>query len=438
MRQSSVIVLTVFVFLIAFLMTTVSKADIIVEAQLAPLDNPESAERMLHVYPKQSVRMDVQLGSNVWFTQPPIMPTWEVDGASILKSTQEENGFSFRQDGQTMSGVNRYFWVVPEQVGRIRIASHPVTLFPALSDEPITTELPGMTLYSTLPEGIDDIHSFVPSSLLTMEQMLSEAPLVDDEPREWEVGDEIVRTVNIHADDLMANFIPLPVVLNGDAEQQVIQSPASYENRTKDRGEFIGGTLTVQYRYLLTNDGEVTLPALEAQWWDTHEQISKTVQLPEQVITVLPASRRGAEQLLNPTQWLVSLPIILISMVMALVATWVKRREVLYWLSNGRIKLQQRVEIIRLSQVGVLCKLLWLIVLKQKSYKQFYHWQRESLVTMSERDQSVIEQWQKAEHDKEQTESPKRYELFRVVLVRLGGVFWQSFLTRFVIDLPKP
>ncbi|MGI9276290.1 MAG: hypothetical protein ACR2PT_15795 [Endozoicomonas sp.] len=278
------------------------QAEVLIEGSLRTLD-VEGDSTILNVVPGQVVRMDWQLGSDSWFTSPPLMPHWQADGAVIIPSSQEEGNFSRRSGRTTFSGVNRYYWVVPEKTGAIRITPHEVWLTRAFETEAQRYNTPGLTLRVAFPKDGSPTERFFPASDVELEQSLSSI-------EELGVGDQVVRKITVSADETLGSLIPaMDAIQSAEGIQGYLES-TEVSNRTVSRGQLAGGQRTETWVYRLDQGGEITLPAVELVWWDLQHKQYKSATLPEVTLEVAETAVAGEEAVLRRSR-LMSIPVVL-------------------------------------------------------------------------------------------------------------------------------
>ena len=272
------------------------QAQVLIEGSLLTLDG-ETGVQTINVVPGQVVRMDWQLGSDSWFTKPPLMPHWQAEGAVIMPSSQEEGNFSRRSGRTTFSGVNRYYWIVPEKPGVIRIAPHEVWLTRAFETEAQRYETPGLTLRVAFPGTGSPTENFFPASNVEIEQSLSS---LDD----LGVGDQVVREITLSAGGTLGSLIPsVDAVPSADGVQGYLES-TEVSNTSVSRGRLSGGQRTETWVYRLEQGGEITLPAIEVVWWDLQESDYKSTTLPSVTLEVAETAVAGEEAVLRRSRFI--------------------------------------------------------------------------------------------------------------------------------------
>lgn len=107
------------------------------------------------------------------------------------------------------------------------------------------------------------------------------------EPPVFRSGEQVVRTLGISAVGLSGDQLPDLSLPELDGAKQY---PGVGADRTfTDDGETVA-VRVVDVAMLPTRAGELTLPALELEWWDTGSDTARTARLPERTVQVLPAA----------------------------------------------------------------------------------------------------------------------------------------------------
>jgi len=101
------------------------------------------------------------------------------------------------------------------------------------------------------------------------------------------VGEPVTRTVIIDAVGLEENMIVEP------AWPEVANAriyPDQPQGITRDDGQWVLGHKEFRYAVVPEKEGELVLPELKMEWWDTANNRAQTAVLPSQVIVVQPSS----------------------------------------------------------------------------------------------------------------------------------------------------
>ena len=114
---------------------------------------------------------------------------------------------------------------------------------------------------------------WLPASELTIAELWSK------DPKAFNVGEPITRTIKISADQLMSSQLPEVLSNSQSSQLKVYTEQPSMEDQSTDKG--IYGVRTESAAYVLSAPTEFTLPATTIPWWDTDENTLKYAKLPE-------------------------------------------------------------------------------------------------------------------------------------------------------------
>jgi hypothetical protein len=144
---------------------------------------------------------------------------------------------------------------------RIRVASEPLTL----AVQPRPAEYTG--------------EHWLPARRITLSQQMSDA---DD----LRVGEPVTRSVIIDAAGLEENMLEEPRWPEM-ADARIY--PDQPQGISRDDGQWVLGHKEFRYAVVPEQPGELVLPELRLDWWDTVANVQRTAVLPEHRITVAPA-----------------------------------------------------------------------------------------------------------------------------------------------------
>jgi BatD DUF11 like domain len=107
------------------------------------------------------------------------------------------------------------------------------------------------------------------------------------------LGETLVRNVTISALGMPAQLIA-KLDYQTPSKANLYQDENIFQNSIKDN--LILGEKTTKLTYAFSKAGEVTIPKIECQWFDTNSQTFKTATLPERHITILPKNKISTKQ----------------------------------------------------------------------------------------------------------------------------------------------
>ena len=115
---------------------------------------------------------------------------------------------------------------------------------------------------------------------------------------ELHVGEPITRTVIVDAIGLEENMLEEPVWPDLPATRIYPDQP---QGISRDDGEWVLGHKEFRYAIVPEQAGELVLPEIRLDWWDTVNHRQRTAMLPEHRVNVLPSELGPAVSLPPPT-----------------------------------------------------------------------------------------------------------------------------------------
>ena len=110
-------------------------------------------------------------------------------------------------------------------------------------------------------------------------------------PPNFVVGEPITRTLTLKADGLTA--AQLPSMAMGDSNNfKAYPDQPRLNDKIGSAG--ISGTRQEKIALIPTRAGEITLPAIEIEWWNLNGKQMEVAKLPARVVTVAPAANVAA------------------------------------------------------------------------------------------------------------------------------------------------
>jgi hypothetical protein len=120
---------------------------------------------------------------------------------------------------------------------------------------------------------------WLPARRITLSQQIADNA-------ELHVGEPVTRTVNVDAIGLEENMLEEPVWPDLPATRIYPDQP---QGISRDDGEWVLGHKEFRYAIVPEEPGELVLPEIQLDWWDTVSNQQRTAILPEHKITVLPS-----------------------------------------------------------------------------------------------------------------------------------------------------
>jgi hypothetical protein len=270
---------------------------------------------------------------------------------AIIQQISEER-FNKRINGKNYSIIEIKFALFGQSVGKLKIPSQRFTAFETSNSGFGGFFSRGNRVIRLTEEKTVDIapipahlsaSRWMPSSQVRIEQSWS------DNSNTLTAGEPITRTITISALGLSAAQIqPLPSLQNN--QLKLYPDQPTLEDKQTNRG--ILGVRTESVAIVPNQAGQITIPAIEIEWWDTVNNRMKTSRLPSKTFNVVAGNTvnpiTNKQPTINPpavinsankgeipaiTRWSLGLNALLIALLVAL----------FYWRKKP-IAVKQRVE----------------------------------------------------------------------------------------------
>ena len=230
------------------------------------------------------------------------LSTPKLDNAVVQKLGDDTN-FETQRGGRHYQVIERRYAIFPQNSGDLEI---PAVVFDGAVDAPSTqtgdpffdsfnratrrVHLRSRKLTIQVAKQPADYHgvNWLPAQDIQLDQKWSPA-----QPQ-FRVGEPVTRTLTIRAKGLSASQLPDLVIPDQSGLKLYPDQP---QTSSTPSGDTLVSTREQKIAMIPTQAGEVKLPAIELNWWDTQTQQERTAMLPAQTIHVLP----GAAGVTNTT-----------------------------------------------------------------------------------------------------------------------------------------
>ena len=223
---------------------------------------------------------------------------------AIIQQISEER-FNKRINGKNYSIIEIKFALFGQSVGKLKIPSQRFTAFETSNsgfggffsrgNRVIRLTEEKAVAVAAIPAHLS-ASQWMPSSQVKLEQSWS------DNSGTLTAGEPITRTINISALGLTAAQIqPLPSVEN--SQLKLYPDQPSLEDKQTNRG--ILGERTESLAIVPNQAGQIIVPAIEIEWWDTVNNRMQTSRLPAKTFNVIASNK--VDQI-NATQPAISQP----------------------------------------------------------------------------------------------------------------------------------
>lgn len=223
----------------------------------------------------EQIILNIEVATPRWFTGGTRIGTVEIPDVIAKQRNQLATNFTERKGGQTWSRQRWEVTLYPQTSGDFLIPPVAVGVQVSAPD--------GNNVSGTLYTQPIKFSASLPSGLLSENTPWFTATNVEIK-QEWEtsseslkVGDAITRKITITAQDSLSVLLPDLLKGESNARYQAYTQPHRLSD-TQTRGDY-QSTRTEESVYVIQQGGELALPELEFQWWN-----SKTQQLESVVI----------------------------------------------------------------------------------------------------------------------------------------------------------
>ncbi len=241
-------------------------------AEEAPIVRIEIEPRVVSV--GEPVALTITVLAPTWFPKPPVYPSFDLANAMTRLPPDSSYPISERVGTETWSGITRSYEIYPLIAASYQLDAKTVTVTWADPDtrSPITrdVELPAVAFRAVVPPGAEGLDPYLAGRALTITRD------IDGEVEELWVGDAIVVRYTAELTGLAAVFLP-PMFPKPYAEGAKVYAKAplvedGHEGEPSRRVE----TLT----FVLETSGELALPGVELDWWNTTTNTLETASVP--------------------------------------------------------------------------------------------------------------------------------------------------------------
>ncbi len=108
-----------------------------------------------------------------------------------------------------------------------------------------------------------------------------------EQPPEFKVGEPVTRTLSINAKGLLATLLPKLEITDVDGVSIYPEQP---ETETRTDGTWVYGISKQNMSYMPTKAGQLIIPELQLNWWDTTADVERKAVLPKWTVEVLPGT----------------------------------------------------------------------------------------------------------------------------------------------------
>lgn len=208
-----------------------------------------------------TVTLEVDLLVDTWFTSAPQLPKLELPGAVVSAPSSQATHLTQKRDGKTFFGLRFTYRITPQQAQTFDIPALSIQVQPGQGSKPQTVQTQAQKFSAVQPVGANDQEHVLVAEQVTYTQTIvrSHDPL--------RVGDSVSRQLSVRAEGAQAMLIPAPELAEVNGLKQYAQTP-DIRPMDNGRGDITGGIRNDTITYVVSEQGNYTLPAIELKWWD--------------------------------------------------------------------------------------------------------------------------------------------------------------------------
>lgn len=241
-----------------------------------------------NIVPGQQVRVDVDIFVPDFFTSPPQFPLFDLPNALVTLPEERAQNITQTIDGVQYSGIRRAYAIVPQASGAFTLPEIDIDLGYSVDGTPTRTsvKIPSVSFSVGGSTSADQQSIVFAARSLSLEQSF------DRDAGSLKVGDALVRTITVTAEDTQAMMIPPIAAGSAEGLRQYEKSPKIEDGIAV--GRETASRRTETYVYTADKDGSFVIPAVSYEWFDVASHETKSVALPPVTVAVSTAASETA------------------------------------------------------------------------------------------------------------------------------------------------
>jgi hypothetical protein len=211
-----------------------------------------------------TLRLEVDLLSNTWFTQAPQPADLQLAGALVSPPNGQADKLSLQRDGESWFGLRLSYLISPTAAGDFNIPPLTFQLQVGQGQGPYSVQSAPQHFSARAAPS-----SNAPQALLLSAQQLRFSQVVTPSATPLRVGDSLTRLLRVEAEGAQAMLIP-PAEFARPAHLKAYPQAPLVSTLDDGRGAIRGGRREDSISYIIEQPGHYQLPAMHLQWWDSH------------------------------------------------------------------------------------------------------------------------------------------------------------------------
>ncbi|OIS93703.1 BatD family protein [Brucella cytisi] len=249
------------------------------------------------IVPGQQVLVDIEIFVPEFFTSPPQFPSLELENAVVSLSKERSENIMETVNDVRFTGIRKSLAVVPETAGAFTLPPFRVTFGQSVNGTATrsSVEVPSVS-FNVENAGVSETPAVMFAARnVTLQQSF------DRDSKSLRVGDALVRTITVTAENTQAMMIPPLNVGTVPDLKHYEKTPLIDDNVSLGRQS--ASRRTEVHVYTANREGSYELPAIKFVWFDVSSATSRSSDLAPVQITVSAADTSAggiAPQLSKP------------------------------------------------------------------------------------------------------------------------------------------
>lgn len=240
------------------------------------------------IVPGQQVHLLVDVLVPDFFTSPPDLPLFEIPNALVTLSGERAQNLVQTIDGVEYSGIRNRYSLVPENDGTFQIP--PIDIGVSYSEDGVPKKATVATTPVSFTVGaVENAGGGPPFAA----RNLSINQEFDRDPSAMRVGDAIIRTVTVFAEDVQAMTMPPVELADAPGLRTYRKDPKLEDNVSVGRGE-TGSRRIETVVYVAEKEGDFEISAINYPWFDVDGHVATSASLSATKVHVDPKASATA------------------------------------------------------------------------------------------------------------------------------------------------
>ncbi|MCD0506049.1 BatD family protein, partial [Bordetella petrii] len=232
-----------------------------------------------------TLRLELQVMTPTWFTQPPQLPPLDLPGVMVTPPSGQGEIVRAQKNGVAYSGLRYTYVLSPTTPGTLQVPALSVSAQVGPGNHPVSARSDPLSFTVAAGSPNPDGAAAIAAGQLQISQefALAPDPLVK--------GGRVTRSIVQRADGVQAMLLPAAPLEDVPGFKRYPREP-DVSTLTDGRGGFRGGQRIDRADYVALDTGKLALPAVTMHWRDAAGGQARRQELPgrEFIVAAAPAA----------------------------------------------------------------------------------------------------------------------------------------------------